>query len=1357
MTPGAKKLLSSTVRALRARLLADLHAATETEYRLGVARVGDAGLAATPASKRARLDAWLDEQLRTQGTTDQRKHTRTREEFRRELEQQAAYTLLNRLVVLRLMEASGLRREPLVTRGWESTAYKTLRALAPALVQHDASEGYALLLRLVCEELATDLPGLFGSHGITALVPIPASTLRHAVEMLDDPSLASCWTDDMTLGWVYQYWNDPEREALDLKLSARGKLDPHEVASKTQMFTERYMVDWLLQNTLGPMWLAICAQHGWTPEAEANGTLAALASRRATWRARRDSGDVALTEPMPLHTDAERRWAYYVPQPALACTAASIRDLRLLDPAVGSGHFLLVAFDLLFALYQEEARHRAASDLPDWSPRAIAEHILEHNLHGIDLDARAVQIAAAALWLKAQQICPGARPQTLGLVAANLRLAGLQPQDPALVELRKVERDTGKPGALVDAIVAALSGADHIGSLLRIEHAIERALDADTPDRAHAKTTILDHLEDFFDNTHTHADDLGLRLRGEQRTAGARFLRQLREDQYDIVVGNPPYQGTARMADAAYVQHTYPRGKADLYAAFLERGLQLVRPGGLSALLTMRNWMFDRQYVDLREWLLSSFDLRTLGDLSWGAFEDMRDNPVVMSVFARAPPAENHAIAIVPTDPQERVRTIEELARKRAGMLVQVGHTSFSPQALRVVPGWPLVYGWSEALLARYQSAPRVQDQGRARKGIDTGNNAWLVRRPWELGPRSADPRWVPYVMGGKGQAWVEPLQNLVFWAHRGLLIRERATWSPGTTIRNPDKFFKTGIAFSPIGSTFVARIHRYASICDNMGTSVYLDDPRAGLCALSASRSAYILRSLNPGIHFQAGDVNRLPLLPIADADAIVATLDRAFTEHEAHREPSVEFRAPGASPWRHAQAWAQLAVDRPDGAPLPAYVPRHDPEPATDHFSSALGVALGRFDPAGQGTLDPCNGNRALPAGILFLDGTLDAEDLRDSLGHAAARPLHAVFQRYGAAIAPGTSLRAYLSNAGFFAVHRRMYENRPIHWPLSSADKTFVAWVTIHRWDAETLRVLLADHLHPTLTRLDGTLTDLRAARDGADRQTSRAAEKRVGAVQRARDELAQFIALVEQCAEKGPPPSDPKKPERELDARYVPDLDDGVVVNAAALWPLLAPQWQDPKKWWQQDHDWSHLAKRYWPRRVDAKCQQDPSLALAHGCFYRYHPARAWAWELRLQDEIGPEFCIVEAPYRDDGGHAAHRSTFLAEHPVEALAAVEKEAQRRIRKHHRRLEEMVLLAAGLWRERPDLCWALELRVLAKQGQDFYLRAPDEPAARVTFARQNPALVQTRLRLLATLRPGTLLLDGDEHASDEPNDDA
>ncbi len=515
-------------------------------------------------------------------------------------------------------------------------------------------------------------------------------------------------------------------------------------------------------------------------------------------------------------------------------------------------------------------------------------------------------------------------------------------------------------------------------------------------------------------------------------------------------------------------------------------------------------------------------------------------------------------------------------------------------------------------------------------------------------------------------------------------------------------------------------------------------------------------MSALNPSISFQAGDVNRIPLFPISNAGEIFATVERAFTEHEAHRETSVEFRRPGPSPWRHAQEWAQLAVDRAEGAPLPEYVAEYDPEPATDHLSYALGVALGRFGAGGEGILDPAKDSlaHALPAGILFLDGTLDAEDLRDGLGHAAAAPLREAWDKYGAAIAPGAGLRGYLLK-NFFELHRKMYESRPIHWPLSSAERTFVAYVTIHRWTADTLRVLLADHLHPTLTRIDGAIADLRAARDGADKKAARAAEKRLGGLQKARDELARFIADVEQCAEKGPPPADTKKPEREVDARYVPDLDDGVMVNSAALWPLLAPQWKEPKKWWKElaaadgkkDYDWAHLAMRYWPKRVDEKCQKDPSLAVAHGCFWRYHPARAWAWELRLQDEIGPAFRIEEGPYRGDGGHEAHRTVFLVDHPVDALAGIEKEALRRIRKRKRPIAELAILEAGLWGEKSEECWELELRVIQKQGQDFVLRAPDEAAARAVLLKESPGLVVKRKNLLESLRPSDVLIGGDD----------
>lgn len=217
-------------------------------------------------------------------------------------------------------------------------------------------------------------------------------------------------------------------------------------------------------------------------------------------------------------------------------------------------------------------------------------------------------------------------------------------------------------------------------------------------------------------------------------------------------------------------------------------------------------------------------------------------------------------------------------------------------------------------------------------------------------------------------------------------------------------------------------------------------------------------------------------------------------------------------------------------------------------------------------------------------------------------------------------------------------------------------------------DALRKDLINEDGPSISTMRNYQTDLRPTRDGGDKKAAKEAEKRLGQVADWLEELNDFIAKVEQCAEKGPPPVDGKTTPREVDARYEMDLDDGVMINAAALWPLLEPQWKDPKKWWKElanaeskkDYDWAHLSKRYFPSRVDAKCKVDPSLAVAHGCFWKYHPEKAYQWELRLQDEIRPDFTI------DEAGSDAARAAFEAEHPDEVEALVAKEQQRRLRK-------------------------------------------------------------------------------------------
>jgi len=210
------------------------------------------------------------------------------------------------------------------------------------------------------------------------------------------------------------------------------------------------------------------------------------------------------------------------------------------------------------------------------------------------------------------------------------------------------------------------------------------------------------------------------------------------------------------------------------------------------------------------------------------------------------------------------------------------------------------------------------------------------------------------------------------------------------------------------------------------------------------------------------------------------------------------------------------------------------------------------------------------------------------------------------------------------------------------------------------------LLAEHLLPEKRRAEGELADLREARQSAGKRG--ATERRFTEVQTLLEDRNDFIGKVIEVAEKGPPPSDDRTEKREVDARYVMDLDDGVMVNSAALWPLLEPQWKDPKKWWKElanaqgkkDYDWSHLAARYFPTRVRRKCLEVPSLAVAHKCFWELHPAKAYAWELRLQDEIRPDFTI------DEPGSDEARVKFLKEHEREAQDILAKELKRREKK-------------------------------------------------------------------------------------------
>ena len=1299
LTPDSKSKLSTTIRTLRTDLLRDIEDHVTGVYRLAVP-VGQAGLSESDAVRRGRLEAWLDEQTRGAGGKA------ARDRFLKQAVKEAAATLLNRLVFLRLLEQTRgpdgrpLRRTQIISGGWSSKGYLEFRDYAGALLD-DGSEGYVSLLELVYDDLAVDLPGLYGSVGITDLIPIPTTSLRTVVEALNQRELDEAWDDDTTLGWTYQYWNDPERYKLDAKVKAGGKIEPHEIAAKTQMFTERYMVEWLLHNSLGPTWFAICRRHGWRAEAE--DVLPVLESRRADWLVKREAEAVAVDALMPMESPLEDRWKYYVlqdiPEEAVAAAPESLRDLKMLDPACGSGHFLVIACGLLFELYREEARHRGEDGEDAWSDKAIVSSILENNLHGIDIDPRAVQIAAAALWLKARTLAVGVRPRRLNLVAPAFNLANLPDDDPALKTLlREVWRETGLPEELTKGIVKSLAGADHLGTLLKVDKAVAEAVlshkeatgafEAE-PTFDHwvaggAKTSpalvptpdalILEKLEAFLER-HTGGRDLGLRLDGEQLTAGVRFIRMVQEGTYHIVVGNPPYLGTKSLGPRSYIDRNYPSSKGDLYACFWVRIMGMVSYGGIGAMVTRSNWMFLSQMEALRTHIISNYSLSVIGDLGSGAFEEITGEIVIVAMATIRNICLQHNYEIKAVSTLDFSNKAVSCLSKAPALISQEFSYTINISAVREVPTNPFIYWWDSDVRQQYITTPLLGSIAPAKQGLATGDDARFLRRPWEILLHPHDLiknqiyRWAPFVKGAEDKMWMEPLDEAILWHHNGyeLKVKHEARYGSYTKrVAGERHYFKTGVAFSRIGQTFRARLHRARSVIGDKGSSVFTNNIATILCMLNSSKARYILESLNPGLGFEVGDVNRLPVFSINNADDIYAKLDADFTMHESVRENSVEFRCPGPSSWRYAQDWAQRAVDRPAGKPLPEWEPEYDAPSAASYVSFALGIALGRFSADGNGILDVAP-TTALSHGLLLLSSNKcsRSQPRPNGLDHSACTALRSAWIQYGGVVKRGCELEEWM-RLDFFKHHKALYENRPIWLPLSSAKRNFVIYAAIHRWNEGTLdevRVLLKDERKV----LDGELEDVKLARAAGDAKARGNGEKRQEELRVLLAELDGFSAKVEAIAEQGAPPAPGGKP-RHADARFVMDLDDGVMVNSAALWPLLDPQWKDPVKWWKElcdpkgrkDYDWSHLAARYFPSRVDGKCKDDPSIAVAHGCFWRYHPARAYAWELRLQDEIGPDFLIKESD------SDAARTRFLVEQPEIALEIEQKEQRRRERK-------------------------------------------------------------------------------------------
>lgn len=814
-----------------------------------------------------------------------------------------SYTYLNRTFFLVRLEILKIQKFPVFLGMKESRGWKEFREFCPNLCKEE-DEGYLFLTRQVSDYYARELPGLFLDDSADRSFGIPRSLIFQLFQEWNNPDLLSIFQDDTTAGWIYQYWNDPDREAINDRVKDKGKVQGSEIASATQLFTERYMVEWLIQNSLGNLWLAICRKNGWTTRATT--TIETLKKRRIVHNQKIQDKAISNDTPLPIETEEEEFWKYYMEreltEEEIQSSITSIREVKLLDPACGSGHFLLYAFYFLLYLYREEdriltsldANHTALTDTE------IAKSILENNLHGIDLDARAVQIAVASLYTTARRY---GRLQlaSLNLVATRPSIGSSTEKSTLQEFLVTFTKETKIPMEIAQALIDLLGKSDVLGSLLQVRAEIANQLERFGFLTPHTEDSIFSLIEEFVKH-HDIGNDLGLFTLGRQLSRGLRLLKLL-DQKYDVVVANPPYLSKSKFSsDADWI---FPDGINELYELFMYRILDLVKENSYYGILSAQNFMFISQFESLRTKLIKESALTAFLHLGSDTFADVLNAlGFIALVGNKNKVVDNSKITILRLEripyKYKQVNSLNQPPKR----IYQFDQSKFAE-----IPGSPMIYWWTETFRQWYLEADKVGDVGETRLGSHTSDNARFLKKNYEiklnkmLKKQSSDKiynssesySWIPYLKGAKGLRWFEPINEVLLWKKNGqqLKILIIFMWGSYTKyLTSIDKYFQQGIAYSYIGvDDFYCRLRKYQSIFDVSGSSIFVDNPEEVQVALSSRIIPFVSQSINPTINNQVGDIKNLPIPKVAHWKEYINRARKLYDEEFSRDETNVEY----------------------------------------------------------------------------------------------------------------------------------------------------------------------------------------------------------------------------------------------------------------------------------------------------------------------------------------------------------------------------------------------------------------------------------------------------------------------------------
>lgn len=1197
---------------------------------------------------------------------------------RDKLVREAAFTWLNRFVAFKMMETRKLIKET-ISRGPDSNGFK-LWLTEPEnerayhnyesgdFPQNHIGEGprqeaYRQFLLSNSGTLAEEIRVLFDTDNLQSrLCPRPR-VLLIIIECMNKDDLREAWEpgNDETLGWVYQFFNEEEKNNLFAKLhKEKKKIRKEEIPAATELFTPSWIVRWIIENSLGRYWIRMHPS-----------------SRLGTM----------LKYLIPISNNENLE-------------AKPVSKITFLDPACGTMHFGLIAFDIFVKMYEEELEFAGQVGWPDtpsvYSKEEIGAAIIANNLFSIDIDLRAVQLSALTLFLKAKSMNSSIKITKSNLACADIPNLNVNQLDKFLEQSGIQDSILGR---VVKEICLHLQGIQNAGSLLRIETTLEKSLEDEKnklvkeseqpslPELAAIKFEQEATTEEFWEKIeekiiHKINEFIESQFSSETDTffvneisKGIRFFDVLIR-KFDIVCTNPPYMSRQNMNDdlAKFLKNNYPNSKGDLYAAFIERCSKLIRSKGMFGMITQQSFMFISSYEKMRKTLIDEHKINAMVHLGPHAFDAISGEKVNTTMFVLSKESDKDArenstgryfrLVKEPDGESKRRRFKEALAKlqnKEGDSIVY----HYKQSDFEAIPGSPWVYWIIPSLLFAFRQFEKLETITVGKHGLSTCNTFRYARFWWEVGvdrgrrdvkdvkETSDEGKWFPFMKGGSHKKWYGNQEFVVNWEKNGIEIKADVRHKfpyLGENLEfvlSSDKFyFKEGITWSKISSSgFSARYMPDGFIISDAGMAIYINNLSvfAILALINSKLACYILASISPTINFSIGNILSLPIPEKPAINRLNLFAEKAVQQVQNidyHNEICIDFLHPvswelknivrknihnelnGIEEEIDSEVYKIYKIEKNEQISIEKELFPKNIElnkkgniynidsDKTDKcadtiisklwLSYAFGVAISRFQPGIAGGLGCGKFSVDINERLIELsdpDGIMVMDE-----GHSddiRLKIIKCLTVIFGAD-ETSTIIKTAIGKIGDPEQLLRDYLSTKFFKDhIQRYRKRPVYWFLQSPQKKYGIWVFHERFTKDTLFRIQSEYVEPKIKL--LENQIEDLRTKRDSSEGRERREAEKEISSLTEILDDVREFS--KKIKNITDCGYTLHIDDGVLINMAPLWELI-PSWQSElKKAWQSlekgDWDWSYQAMDHWPERVKAKCRKNKSFAIAHG--------------------------------------------------------------------------------------------------------------------------------------------------------------